>query len=493
MSRRSVAEVKRHRAPTWWSDAKLGIFVHWTLASVPGFAPVDADMADLLARRDRRALASSPYAEWYQNSLSFEGSPVATYHAEHFEGRAYNSFAAEWEAGLAHWDPEAWAARFAATGARYVVLVTKHHEGYCLWPTEVANPHAPTLHCPRDVVGELAAAVRAEGLRFGVYYSGGLDWTFNDHPIGTFSDLLLAQPRGEYTDYADAQVRELIDRYEPSVLWNDISWPGDQSHLAALLTYYYRRVPDGVVNDRFMPWSPVWRAATTRPARWAIDGLVARGARADRGIVPPRPPLFDVRTPEYTTFGEVQSTPWECVRGMDHSFGYNRASRDEDFLSHDDLVWSLTDIAAKGGNLLLNVGPRGEDATIPDPQLDRLDWLASFTQRAGPALFGSRPWVLAEGAGSGVEVRYTARDRQVFAFVRRTGAPETDLDAVTLAEVSATPSTEVRTVSGDALAWRATGEGLCVALTGGELAELRAILVLALTDVTASSVRASPR
>src|SRR5208282_2274187 len=104
------------------------------------------------------------------------------------------------------------------------------------------------------------------------------------------------------------------------------------------------------VNDRFMPWSPVWKVATTRPARRIIDRLVARGARSDRGIIPPRPPLFDVRTPEYTTFGEIQATPWECVRGMDQSFGYNRRSREEDFLGEEDLVWSLADIAAKGGN-----------------------------------------------------------------------------------------------------------------------------------------------
>ena len=73
--------------------------------------------------------------------------------------------------------------------------------------------------------GELGAAVRAAGLRFGVYYSGGYDWTFDATPIGTFSDGLAATPRGDYVAYATAQVRELIDRYEPSVLWNDISWP----------------------------------------------------------------------------------------------------------------------------------------------------------------------------------------------------------------------------------------------------------------------------
>ena len=486
MARRVVAEVRRHLVPTWWSDAKLGIFVHWTLSSVPAFAPVDVEIEGLLARREPNPLASSPYAEWYQNSLSFEGSPVAAYHATHYADREYNSFATEWEAGLEQWDPGEWARRFAATGARYVVFVTKHHEGYCLWPTGVANPNAPSLHCTRDVVGELASAVRGEGLRFGVYYSGGLDWTFNDHAIGRFSDLLVAQPRGDYIDYADAQVRELIDRYEPSVLWNDISWPGDLSHLADLLSYYYRRVPDGVVNDRFMPWSPLWRLATTRSACRVIDGLAARSARAKRGIVPPRPPLFDVRTPEYTTFDKIQRSPWECVRGIDKSFGYNRMSQEEDFLSHDDLVWSLTDITAKGGNLLLNVGPRGEDATIPDPQLQRLDWLASFTADAGTALFGSRPWVFAEGRGTGgIEVRYTARDRNVYAFVRRTGEGDAIPRVLTLAEVQATARAQVRTMAGKVLVSHATPDGLVIELKGTELKDRHSVLVLALEEVHA--------
>ena len=128
-SRALTDSVRRHRVPAWWSDAKLGIFVHWTPASVPAFAPVDSDMGALLARGDPRALAWSPYVEWYQNSLRFPESPVARFHAATYPQRGYESFIADFEAGHAGWDPEDWAARFAATGARYVVMVTKHHDG----------------------------------------------------------------------------------------------------------------------------------------------------------------------------------------------------------------------------------------------------------------------------------------------------------------------------------------------------------------------------
>ena len=157
-------------------------------------------------------------------------SPVARHHREVWGNRPYERFADDWVAGLAQWDPTEWAARFAATGARYVVLVTKHMDGYCLWPTDVRNPRRPGWHSRRDVVGELREAVLGAGMRFGIYYSGGLDSTFKDRAIGSVADLIDAVPRGDYPAYAEAQVRELIARYRPSVLWNDIAWPTAGSH-----------------------------------------------------------------------------------------------------------------------------------------------------------------------------------------------------------------------------------------------------------------------
>ncbi len=484
-----VRRVRRHRVPAWWRDAKLGIFIHWTPASVPAFAPVGVDMGALLAERRPDALAWSPYAEWYQNSLSFPNSPVAEHHRRGLRRPALQRVrprlgGAAWP----RWDPDDWARRFAATGARYVVLVTKHHDGYCLWPSRCATPTWPGWRSERDVVGELAEAVRGQGLRFGVYYSGGFDWTFNDHPLGTFSDLVLAQPGGDYPAYAEAQVRELIDRYRPSVLWNDISWPASAPKLAALLADYYRAVPDGVVNDRFMPRSPAWVAGGTAPGRRLLDRAAARSAATDKGIVPPKPPLYDVRTPEYTTFDQIQATPWECVRGIDASFGHNEESSEDDFLSKADLLWSWTDIVAKGGNLLLNVGPRGRDATIADAQLRRLDWLAEFNRPAtstdpegpGSHLFATRPWVQAGDRAGPAEVRYVARDRAVVAGLRSAIA---GTDRVTLAEVAAGPITRVTTSDGRPLASEATPLGLTVTLDEPLDPEMPTVVVL--TDVTA--------
>lgn len=454
---RALARLRRHRVPTWWSDAKLGIFVHWTPASVPAFAPADDEIGELLQSGRRDAFAHSPYSEWYENSLRFPDSPVARHHRETYGSRPYRSFAADWEAALAGWDPDSWAARFAATGARYVVLVAKHHDGYCLWPTDVVNPNRPGWHSRRDVVGELAEAVRGAGMRFGVYYSGGLDWTFDDRPIGSLADMLAAIPRGGYPAYAEAHVRELVERYRPSVLWNDIAWPAEGKALWPLFEHYYARVPDGVVNDRWMPWNPALGLTRLRPVQRVIDAGSVRQAKRDAGLIPPKPPFFDVRTPEYVVFPDVQRTAWECVRGMDASFGHNRASRPEDFLTHDELCWSFVDIVAKGGNLLLNVGPRGEDAQIPEVQLERLGWLGAWLEPRRDAVAATRPWVHPGGVTvEGVPVRYTARADTVFAFLAGP-AP-----AVTLAEVAASPTTRVESVGGEPIAWHETERGLVV-------------------------------
>ena len=219
-------------------------------------------------------------------------------------------------------------------------------------------------------------------MRFGVYYSGGLDWTFDDRPIGSMADMLDAIPRGDYPAYAEAQVRELIARYRPSVLWNDIAWPAEGKQLWPLFEHYYEQVPDGVVNDRWMPWSPLLGAARIA-ARAPRD---RRGRRSARRSATRARSRRSRRTSTCAPPSTSCSTTCNASRGSacaawTRASGTTRSSRPEHFLAHDELLWMLTDIVAKGGNLLLNVGPRGVDAQIPDEQRTRLDWLG----RLGPA------------------------------------------------------------------------------------------------------------
>lgn len=477
----SLRSLRLHRLPAWYDDAKLGIFIHWSVSSVIGWAPRDHDINEILRRDYDNAQLFTPYTEWYQNSLRFPESPASDYHRRTFGSRPYESFANDFNAALAGWDPVSWAQAFRRAGARYVVLVTKHHDGFCLWPSRVANPQRSGWHTTRDCVRDLAVAVRAEGMRFGVYYSGGLDWTFEPMPLRTVGDVAASVPRAPYPAYAEAQVRELIDHVRPEVLWNDIAWPTPARSLHRLFCDYYAAVPEGVVNDRWVHMSPVMAALRYPAVRRLFDAWLRRQFRKPgAALKPPGIGHFDYQTPEYTTFADVQRKKWECVRGIDKSFGYNRNSRPEDFLSRDQLIHSLADIVAKNGNLLLNVGPRGEDATIPSEQMQRLQWLGEWLGHNGEAIYATRPWVRAEGrTAEGTPVRYTCRDRTVYAILL--GAPA--LTTVTFPDLRAHPTTAARLLGGAALRHDSSDTGLRITLPS--LAEQPAY-VIAWEDVGAA-------
>jgi alpha-L-fucosidase len=420
-------KARKRRPPTWWSDAKLGIFLHWTPASVPAYAPTDHDIGDLMVATGPHPLSEIPYSEWYENSLRFEGSSVHRHHHEHYGNRPYTAFADDFVDALDRWDPDAWARSIAATGARYAIIVSKHHDGWCLWPSTVTNPHRPGWFSERDLLGELSEALRGVGVRFGLYYSGAYDWSFDDSPIGTVGAGIAAIPDGDYPAYAEAQVRELIDRYRPSVLWNDISWPTPQKRLGALLAHYFERVPDGVVNDRWMPTNAAMRLLGKPQIRGLVDGAMRRGTKRSGGLVPPEPPFFQYKTPEFVSFTDVQSTPFETIRGFDRGFGFNRTSSPEDFISRRDLLGLLGGAVAAGGNLVVNIGPDGADHSIPPAQQERLDWLAEHRDLLD-SVRATRPWVRAtEREADGTERFFTARDNEVVVW---TFAPGEDVPTV---------------------------------------------------------------
>jgi alpha-L-fucosidase len=421
--------------PAWYDDAKLGIFVHWTAAAVPAFAPIMDSPFDLASGGGgwEEAMRCSPYVEWSQNSMSIEGSPAALHHAELYGDAPYDDFVATFLAGHAGWQPEPWADLFQAAGARYVVLVTKHHDGVLLWPSDTPNPNKERWASERDLVGDLAASVRARSMRFGTYYSGGLDWTFGGLPMTDFQSMFTAIPQTpEYLDYADAHWAELIERYQPDVLWNDIGYPA-AGDLDGLFERYYAAVPDGVVNNRFD-----WMAQTA-------------GAKH-----------CDFVTPEYSTKGSP-THKWESTRGIGTSFGYNRAEGEDTYLAPDELVRMFVDIVAHGGNLLLNVGPTAE-GTIPWAQAQRLLALGWWLRTNGEAIYGSRPWSVRQTGqtGEGHEVRFTTVGDALYAIVQGTPTSAT-------VELDVTPpaGSAVHVLGHDtALGWETTDTGCRVTLPG---------------------------
>jgi len=276
--------------PDWYAQPQLGIFIHWGMFAIPAYAPAEVSITELFRTDYDRAMAFGPYSEWYWNAMRVPGSPTEAHHAHLHGGRPYEDFRGAFEEAARHFDAEKWAQMFADSGAGYVVFVTKHHDGYCLWPTQVENPHKPGWHSTRDYVGELAEAVRARGMKFGVYYSGGLDWTFHFTPISNFGDMLACVPTsGDYVRYADAQVRELIRRYKPSVVWNDIAWPSEDNQ-KQLFEDYYAAVPDGVVNDRWLASKMMYESLREPANRAAFNAMVkARIAESGGEIDNPEP------------------------------------------------------------------------------------------------------------------------------------------------------------------------------------------------------------
>ena len=414
--------VSTHPLPQWYDDAKLGIFLHWGLYSVPGWAPQVPDIQELLREKGpAEMLRDNPYAEWYLNSSRLEGSPTWRHQRDTYgPGATYDDFIAIFDDGTADTDMDAIAQVCRDAGAGYVVLTTKHHDGFCLWPSALEHPRKGRYHARRDIVGDLTRAVTAAGMRMGLYYSGGYDWPYNDALLENPADSFLAVPHGgDYVAYATAHVRELIQRYQPSVLWNDICWPAG-GDLPGLFAEYYNAVPDGVINDRWLE-PPQHRGAVTDALARLGGVLVQRFwsfiPEKSKTLTFPANHHYDIRTPEYATFAAIEAKKWESTRGVGHSFGANRNERPEDIVTATELVRSFADIVSKNGNLLIGIGP-DEHGRFPAEQLVPLRGLGDWLRVNGEAIFGTRPWAIADTVTTeGTQVRFTARDGDVYAIL----------------------------------------------------------------------------
>ena len=456
------SSVSTHIIPAWYDDAKLGIFIHWGLYSIPAFAEPGEDEISL----NNLNFAEMPYSEWYYNKLRIKGSSTEKYHNKTYgKDFSYFDFAPQFAESTKGFNAEGWAELFKKSGARYVVMTTKHHDGYLLWPSKYKNARVDGYLSERDLVGEVCAKVRSKGMKMGLYYSGVLDWTYNTTPVNNYINFLenLKQD-DDYIKYIENHYYELIERYQPSVLWNDIGYPYGYD-LNKLFADYYNSVEDGVINDRWKQSRiPNWliNPALKNPINSILSMLVklsGTGKPVENGKLPDF--HTDFTTPEYASFKTIQHKKFESTRGIGHSFAYNRMEDESHMLSGKELIYMLADVVSKNGNLLINVGPTA-DGTIPQmqqkPLLETGDWLGIY----GDAIYGTRPWTRAEGKTSGGDdVRFTAKGNSLYAIILAPPAsPE-----VMITELQLPADAELlipgKTV---ALNWRNERDGICIRL-----------------------------
>lgn len=340
--------------PQWFTDAKFGIFIHWGLYSVPAWGPLPSDGAGVY----------DCYAEWYWAKLTDKNNKVnplftAFHNSRYGENFKYQDFVNGFKCEM--FEPEDWAKLFREAGARYVVLTSKHHEGFALWPSEHAwNWNAADVGPHRDLAGDLTAAVKKEGLHMGFYYSL-YEW---------YNPLYLNNLEKYVDDHMIPQMKDLVTRYEPDIIWPDGEWdhPSSTWKSTQFLAWLYNESPvkeTVVVNDR-------WGKET----------------RSKHG---------DFYTTEYDLShndnmkGERIMHPWEECRGIGHSFGYNRNENLEDYSTSEQLVHLLIDKVSLGGNLLLNVGPTA-DGRIPVIMQQRLIDIGRWLKTNGEAIYETQPW-----------------------------------------------------------------------------------------------------
>ena len=349
--------------PQWFKDAKLGIFIHWGLYSVPSFTTPEG------------------YAEWHLRGLQ-TGSELLTEFDKNLYGEdfKYEDLAPKFKAEL--FDPAEWADLFKKSGAKYILLVSKHHDGYCLWPSEYApNWNSVDVGPKRDLVGELAEATRDEGLEFGLYYSLP-EWNGKLHKW-------YQDPHNEIAPYVEKhmipQFKELVSTYKPTVLFTDGEWYNSAKdwHAEELISWYYNLVGDkAIVNNRW-------------------------GSGSNIGFL----------TPEYSAGIKNTGRPWAECRGLGRSFGLNRNEKLDAYMTPEELIHFFVKAVANGGGITLNVGPKA-DGQIPLLQQERLLQLGSWIDVNNEAIYASTPWIR---PGEDREVELSRVDSTIdFNWVRNT-------------------------------------------------------------------------
>lgn len=355
----SWESLKQYTVPTWYADAKFGIFIHWGVYSVPAFGN-----------------------EWYPRNMYIQGSEEFKHHVETYGPQSqfgYKDFIPQFTA--TEFDADEWAGLFKKSGAMYVVPVAEHHDGFAMYDCSYSEWNAVKMGPKRDIIGELAAAVHKQGLVFGLsshrsehwwFLNGGMQFD-SDVQDPRYSDFYgpaqpkEAQPDQAYLDNWLLRTCELVDKYKPQLVWFDwwIEEPAFKAYRQKFAAYYYNRgvqwkkgVAINYKNQAFPEGTAVYdiergQLAGIRPILWQTDTAISK-----------------------------------------NSWGY---VKNQDYKTAEALVSDLVDIVSKNGVLLLNVGPRS-DGTIPEPEQQILLEIGEWLAVNGEAIYGTNTWkVYGEG------------------------------------------------------------------------------------------------
>jgi alpha-L-fucosidase len=352
--------LREYGTPEWIQDAKLGIFISWLVSSVPGFG-----------------------TEWYARNMYVAGTPEFEHHRVTYGAQSEFGFKDLIPAFTGErFDADDWMDLVQASGARYVVPVAEHHDGFALYDSALTHWNATEMGPRRDVIGEIATAARARGIVFGLsnhraenwwFFNGGrkVDSDVQDPSFGGLygpAQPLGTQPDDVFLDDWTARLVEMVERYDPDLVYFDfwIEQPAFRPRLAEFAAYYYNRAHSRgdvspVINYK-------WEAFEKGSAVYDIERGTAQGIEAE---------FFQNDT-------SISRIGW----------GY----LDENvFKSAQDVIGELIDVVSKNGTLLLNIGPR-PDGSITDEERAVLEGLGAWLRVNGEAIYGSRPWkVFGEG------------------------------------------------------------------------------------------------
>ena len=387
-----------YSVPEWLKDGKFGIFIHWGLYSVPAHGN-----------------------EWYVQHMYSPGGGME-WHVQHWgplDKFGYKDFIPLFKAE--HYDPAAWASLFRRAGARYVVSVAEHHDGFAMWDSALTRWTAAKMGPKRDLIGDLAKAVRQEGLRYGVSFHRVEHYSFirvpnvpSDLTDPAYQDFYWTMNHTDalYQKFLEDWVArnvELIDKYRPDVLYFDNGINGRNLDPIKLkvAAYYYNRARE-------------WGKDVTLFSKGA-GGVAAYLAGAVHDYERGR--ALDI-TQEY----------WQEDTSIAHnSWGYNNELQ---YRNAGEMIREMADCVSKNGNYLLNIGPKS-DGTIPDPQQLRLLEIGEWLNVNGEAIYGTHPWSVygegptPQGPGNGPrgltdamlkvytarDMRFTVKDGSLYAIL----------------------------------------------------------------------------